>query len=30
MCMDMQLRWSELADLEDLIYEEKSLVPSER
>ncbi len=30
MCMNMELHWSELADLEDLIYEEKRLIPSER
>ena len=30
MCMNVMLHWSELADLEDLIYEEKRLIPSER
>ena len=28
--MNMMLHWSELADLEDLIYEDQYLVPSER
>ena len=30
MYMNMMLHWSELADLEDLIYKDQYLVPSER